>query len=221
MKNEKLSLYYLLIPVIAAMFVGYLITEQSKEVRLIAQYKPGFYNNCSKNIKEADQALIINGVNDQKLENDNKIIINDYQKSECVNLVPVVYQQTIKIDSIKIDHQKGRNDQTYQSSYETIKTQLNKKKDLNSLEKQLLKTLNAVQSDQKLQDFLPLSFNAYLTNQKVIGPTSKDASGVYVLSLELGLIKNEIYQIKDQQKDLVKTVYTFDSIKQKYIKEAK
>ncbi|MDL2211739.1 hypothetical protein LJB88_02560 [Erysipelotrichaceae bacterium OttesenSCG-928-M19] len=213
MKKENMK--YLIIPLLALLFYGFMTYRQTDTSKLVL-YKNGYYNDCYNIKKEPNELLIMNDVITlNKLKKNDTDMYEYYEKSSCVNIEGYTLKNYMIIDDYKIDHEKGRNDQAYQISYQEVLKKIEVKQKKTKFDKKIIEALEYYIDDKDLSQLIPRKSGVYQLDRSLIGPTKNDSSGKYVLAINIELANNVI---NDKNNKIVTENIIFDGISMEYIK---
>ena len=214
MKKEYLK-YLASFAIILILLYGYNTFFMDKSSMQVD--KEAYYSDCYHNNKEPNKALELSQYLDStKLSANNKAVNDEYETSNCVVLKGYSLNNYLVLDEYKIDHKAGQNDQSYQISYQEVLAYLKAKSDKSDLDKQIIKGLEYYLANKEVAHLIPQAKGKYQENSIMIGPDEKVVSAKYVLTINIDVVSNTIYQIKDQQKVVKETKYLFDGISMQY-----
>lgn len=221
MKKENLR-YYILPIVLILIYVGYsqFLAKTTDEVIL---YKSGYTSDCANDTSKPNSSVILTeAINIDKLEKNDIDLTKEFDTSKCVTMSSYSINKYHTLNDFKIEHVLGQNDTTYQVSYQTVLNSLKKKSKHSALDKKIIKSLEFYTKTKGYNNLIPgtnSEKSIFQANQPIIGPDEKADSGKYILTINIDVVKNDIY-VKDnkQKKQLKDTQVIFNGLSMKYVK---
>ncbi|MDF9866538.1 hypothetical protein OKW22_000091 [Bacilli bacterium PM5-3] len=217
MKKENIK-YIGIVLIIIILFWAYnnFLVKPTKNIVL---EKEGYYNDCYKVSSSANKAIDLTSLLDsKKLSKNDEDISEQYIKSKCVSVESYSLKKYLVVDDFSIEHEKSRNDQAYQISYQEVLKQLGKKENKSELDKKIIESLKFYLNDSKFKNLVPKTIDNFQEQSILIGPNQNDSSGKYVLAIDIKVAKNNIYKLKNNKRVYKESKYIFDGISMEYIK---
>ncbi|WP_423363287.1 hypothetical protein [Mycoplasma sp. P36-A1] len=219
--NKKVSYIQLLVIPLLVFALYYIFMQQQDTIKPIdTLFKKGIMNDCYHNIETNEKMVFVN-LDETKLTKANNKIVDEYQYNKCVKKTAYNYEEKIILNDVVIKHQKGTNNTRYQYSYVKLLELLKNSQNKTNLSKKIINVIEYLNDSNQDKIFVPVSDDHFMYHKDIIGASNDDTSGNYYLTLNTILIKNDIYELKNNEKVFKNTVYTFDSIEQTYEKAGK
>lgn len=217
MKKENIK--YIVIPLLVlALYFGY-TSFFTQEQSNLAFYKSNYYNDCYYDKKEpVKEVELTSTINKNNLTVNDKDMNKYYEPSSCIKTTGYTYKNYLKLNNFNIKHIKGRNDQTYQVSYQEVLKNLEAKKNKTDFDKQIISSLKYYTNNDKAKQLIPGRDGLYQKDSNLIGPDKDASSGTYILSVNIDVAVNDIYKLEKDKKVKDSQKIVFDGLSMDYIK---